>query len=91
MDRQNQPIDHEKEVAMDASLNRRQIIVAASIVSVSAPAAAGKVPSAPDTVLYEHTFLRALPGKRDAMLRYITANWFVMDTLGVEQGIFTGF
>ena len=43
------------------------------------------------TSVYEHTTLKAKPGRRDALRRYIAANWFVMDQKGFEQGIFTSY
>jgi hypothetical protein len=45
----------------------------------------------PGTKLYEHTFLKAKPGLRGELGKYIAANWFPMDQKGLEQGIFTCF
>lgn len=37
------------------------------------------------------TYLRATPGKRAALIAYIQANWFAMDHIGVQQGLFTSY
>jgi hypothetical protein len=46
---------------------------------------------APGTKLYEHTFLKAKPGLRAELGRFIATNWFAMDQKGLEQGIFTSY
>lgn len=38
-----------------------------------------------------HTYLRALPGKRAALIAYIERNWFAMDRIGIAHGLFTGY
>lgn len=38
-----------------------------------------------------HTYLRAAPGKRAALIAYIERNWFAMDRIGIEQGLFTSY
>ena len=43
------------------------------------------------TKLYELTLLKAKPGLRDDLGKYIRANWFPMDQKGVENGIFTSY
>lgn len=43
------------------------------------------------TKLYEHTYLRAKPGLRADLGRYIRANWFPMDRKGVEAGVLTSY
>lgn len=70
--------------------NRRAALLvtgAAALCSAAASAAS----SAASTVMFEHTFLKAKPGRRDALARYIELNWFVMDQRGVDAGIFTSF
>jgi hypothetical protein len=70
-------------------INRRQVLsigVAASVAGISpsfARMANGK------TALEEHTFLKAAPGKRENLIRYLKANWLEMDRKGVEAKIFT--
>ncbi|KPF65907.1 hypothetical protein IP88_13170 [alpha proteobacterium AAP81b] len=54
-------------------------------------AAASTASGATPTVLIEQTFLKAEPGRRADLARYIEANWFVLDRQGVARGIFTSF
>ena len=85
----------------------RQIIIAAAVavIAPAAQAAAQPAPSAPalsapapsakvsklPTLHVTHTYLRAAPGKRAALIAYIERNWFVMDHIGIEQGLFTSY
>ena len=80
----------------------RQIIIAAAVavIAPTAQAAAQPAPSAPassaevsklPTLHVTHTYLRAAPGKRAALIAYIERNWFVMDHIGIEQGLFTSY
>lgn len=73
---------------------------AAAQPAPSAPAPSAPVPSAPapstkisklPTLHVTHTYLRAAPGKRAALIAYIERNWFVMDHIGIEQGLFTSY
>ncbi|WP_404371028.1 hypothetical protein AB5I39_03110 [Sphingomonas sp. MMS24-J45] len=57
----------------------------ALLAAVSAPAT-----SAPTRAI-EHTYLKALPGQRPALIRYIRDNWFAMDRIGRSQGLFTSY
>jgi hypothetical protein len=66
-------------------------MAAAALVGLAASPASGKSRLSSNTVLYELTFLKAKPERREGMLRYIEANWFVMDKAGVKQGIFTSY
>ena len=55
-----------------------------------APAAAGDTPGATDTtrrVAVELTFLKAHPGERARLVRFIEENWFAMDRIAVTQGL----
>jgi hypothetical protein len=66
-----------------------------------APALALAVPQAapPPVALQAHarpavierTLLKAFPGKRDALARFVAANWLALDRRAVEQGLFTGY
>lgn len=47
--------------------------------------------SAPQTLHVTQTYLRAEPGRRADLIKYIQRNWFVMDQIGLEQGLFTSF
>jgi hypothetical protein len=46
---------------------------------------------ASNTAVYEHTFLKAKRGLRADLGKYARANWFPMDQLALEQGIFTSY
>ncbi|WP_066478672.1 MULTISPECIES: hypothetical protein [unclassified Sphingomonas] len=37
------------------------------------------------------TYLRAKPGLRADLIAYLRANWFAMDRIGVERGLFTSY
>lgn len=80
----------------------RQIMIAAAVavIAPAAQAAAQPAPSAPassaevstpSTLHVTHTYLRAAPGKRAALIAYIERNWFAMDHIGIEQGLFTSY
>lgn len=43
------------------------------------------------TKLYEHTLLKSKPGQHANLGRFIISNWFPMDQLGLEKGIFTSY
>lgn len=66
--------------------SRRAVFAGAAALSAM-PAAAAAAP----TVLVEQTYLKALPGKRQALIGYIRSNWFAMDARGRDAGIFTSF
>ncbi len=57
-----------------------------------APAAAAAVPRpAPSLALpraVELTFLRAEPGQRERLVRFLDANWLAMDRVAVARGLF---
>lgn len=53
-------------------------------------AATGDSPVAGPPVV-THTYLAATPGRRGALARFIVANWFEMDRIAVEQGLFRGY
>jgi hypothetical protein len=56
------------------------------------PAAQGAFNGAAATTqVYELTFLKAKPGLKSQLMRYIVANWYVMDARAVEQGLFTEY
>ncbi|QHL90891.1 hypothetical protein GVO57_08750 [Sphingomonas changnyeongensis] len=41
--------------------------------------------------MVEQTYLKAEPGARAALARYIVANWLAMDRVATEQGWFDGY
>jgi hypothetical protein len=51
-----------------------------------APAPRPPPPAAPRAV--ELTFLRAEPGQRERLVRFLDANWLAMDRLAVARGLF---
>lgn len=72
----------------------RRFALALALASV-APAAFAAAPETPvakvQTRHVTQTYLRAAPGKRDALVAYIKANWFAMDRIGIERGLFTSY
>ena len=56
-----------------------------------APATAQEPAEAGETRHVTHTYLRAKPGLRDDLITYIRTNWFAMDRIGIEQGLFTSY
>lgn len=55
-----------------------------------ASAVANDTPPASDAaprVAVELTFLKALPGERERLVRFIEDNWFAMDRIAVSQGL----
>jgi hypothetical protein len=47
-------------------------------------------PAAPSRAV-EWTFLKAKPGKRDALRAFIIANWFAMDERAVREGLMRSY
>jgi hypothetical protein len=74
---------------------RRRFIFLALLLSAAfaAPhAATAQQPAEASATLHvTHTYLRAKPGLRDDLIAYIRANWFAMDRIGIEQGLFTNY
>lgn len=75
----------------------RILMMAAAVAGIT-PAAPAPAQTAPGARVSErrtlhvtHTYLRAAPGKRAALISYIERNWFVMDHIGIEQGLFTSY
>ncbi len=44
-----------------------------------------------ETAVVERTRLKANPGDREALGRFIVANWFAMDEVAVRKGLFTSY
>lgn len=71
------------------------LVLAAALPSATrasdttSPAAAQAVPAGPPVTT--HTYLAATPGRRDALARFIVANWFEMDRIAVAQGLFRSY
>jgi hypothetical protein len=77
-----------------ANTARRNALALAGLPAMMALCGAGaahaKSPS-PSTQMLEQTYLKAKPERKEALARYIELNWFVMDKLGMQAGIFTSF
>ncbi len=74
----------------NSKLNRRALLATGLVLPIVHSANA-KVAGPKQTVLYEHTFLKAVPDRRASLSTYIKTNWFQMDKKGLEQGIFTSY
>jgi hypothetical protein len=74
----------------------KRAIAAIALMSVGtsslAPLANARASAeAAQTRVIERTLLKAKPGRREQLARYIEANWFAMDRIGVQQGLFTSY
>lgn len=47
--------------------------------------------SAAVTAVVERTYLKANPGDRERLAKFIVANWFEMDRIGLNEGLFTSY
>ena len=54
------------------------------------PHAAARASSNANPVI-THTYLAAKPRERERLARYVVANWFAMDALAVDAGLFASF
>lgn len=74
---------------------RRRFILLALLLSAafaSPHVATAQEPAEASATLHvTHTYLRAKPGLRADLVAYIRANWFAMDRIGIEQGLFTSY
>ncbi len=77
---------------MSARLLLAIALAGAAPVALATPRA-GHIaePTRAATMHVTHTYLRALPGKRAALVAYIKQNWFAMDRIGISQGLFTSY
>ncbi|MBX9729846.1 MAG: hypothetical protein K2X59_00825 [Sphingomonas sp.] len=73
-------------------------LLLAIVMASAAPAAMAAPADGPtalstktQTLHVTQTYLRAAPGKRAALIAYIEHNWFAMDRIGIEQGLFTSY
>lgn len=69
------------------------VLCGAALALVATTGSATAVPKATPTAgpVTTHTFLAAQPGRRDALARFIVANWFEMDRIAVAQGLFRSY
>ena len=71
---------------------RLALVLALASVTPAAQAAPPETPVAKAPTRHiTQTYLRAAPGKRAALIAYIEANWFAMDRIGIQQGLFTSY
>jgi hypothetical protein len=42
-------------------------------------------------VAVEYTFLKSAPGEREALKKFIIANWFKMDAIAAERGLMSAY
>lgn len=57
--------------------------------TTTAPAAVTE--RAPDGAVWAMTFIRARPGQRERMERYLKANWLAVDERARQQGLLSGY
>ena len=64
-----------------------------SLLSVPASQAAGhaKAHASKPTAAVVVTRLKATPGERENLAAFIIANWFAMDAVALDQGLFTSY
>lgn len=71
---------------------RLALVLALASVTPAAQAAPPEAPAAKAPTRHiTQTYLRAAPGKRAALIAYIERNWFAMDRIGIQQGLFTSY
>jgi len=74
-------------------LMKRWLILAAvsALAPLGAPAVAAVPVAQPGTLHVTQTYLKAKPGKLDGLIAFIEQNWFAMDRIGIERGLFTNY
>lgn len=79
--------------ARRAGLAAAMAIVAILLTPAWAAAGAAGPATAPVEAGFvtTHTYLAATPGRRAALARFVIANWFAMDAIAVEQGLFRSY
>ena len=71
-------------------VSRRVVLVGGASVAAAFAGPAKDATSKP-TVLKEQTYLKAAAGERANLIKFIVANWFVMDQKALDQGYFTSY
>jgi hypothetical protein len=68
-------------------------IAAALLLASSTPVEAPLLQSltSAETQVIERTYLKASSGQRAALAKFIVANWFELDRIAKEQGLFTHY
>jgi hypothetical protein len=60
-------------------------------LAASDPATLGPTTEGPDARVVTMTYLKSAPGKLGQLERYVRANWFAMDKIAVERGLFVSY
>jgi hypothetical protein len=71
--------------------SKRQLLALTLLVSAGGARAGATPAKEQKTVLVEQTYLKAKPGRRADLIRFIELNWYAMDRKGMDAGIFTSF
>jgi hypothetical protein len=68
-------------------------LVAIALIAALPSVALSASPSAPAaaTAVVERTYLKANVGERERLAKFIVANWFEMDRIGLAEGLFTNY
>ena len=75
----------------------RALALAALVFALPLPAFAAQDATGSETQaqaatkVVPRTLLKANPGEREALAKFIIANWFAMDAVAVSQGLFTSY
>jgi hypothetical protein len=64
------------------------VVLAASVPGAVAEPARQQ---AQQTLVIERTYLKANPQKKEALAQFIVANWFAMDRIGLDAGLFISY
>lgn len=66
-------------------------VLSAILLASTAPGLSSTkdMPPSTATQVVERTYVKALPGQREALAEFIVANWFELDRIAKERGLFT--
>jgi hypothetical protein len=73
----------------DLMLSLASALLLASSTPVETPLIHSHISA--ETQVIERTYLKAESGQRDALAKFIVANWFEMDRVAKERGLFTHY
>ncbi|MCZ8086549.1 MAG: nuclear transport factor 2 family protein [Brevundimonas sp.] len=78
------------------SLRRRRVvsaILALPVIAFAGAASSGPAfqQGGPDARVVTLTFLKSAPGRLSQLERYVRANWFAMDEIAVQRGLFVSY
>ncbi|MBY0520260.1 MAG: hypothetical protein K2P79_07525 [Sphingomonas sp.] len=69
----------------------RRMMLAAALATIAPAGTSSAATAEVPTRHVTQTYLRATPGNRAALIAYIERNWFAMDRIGIERGLFTNY